>query len=126
LLLLLYGLALAWLAVAVRVDPGTASQFHLDVVHGAMGWIAAAAMVFTTVYLFWSGFTERLLTLRCVCGAILVSLIFGVAWVTLLRAAGVQLVGMHITDAAWMLSPVLLTLTASVVAPWSLNRIRHT
>jgi hypothetical protein len=60
-LLVLYGLALAWLAVGVRVDPGTASQFQLDVVYEVMRWIAAAAMVFTSVYLCWSGFTERLL-----------------------------------------------------------------
>jgi hypothetical protein len=125
-LLLLYGLVLAWLAVGVRVDRGPASPFRVDIVHAVMGWIAAAAMVFTTVYLFWSAFTERLLTLRYVCGALLVSLIFGAAWITLLRAAGVQLAGIPMTDAAWMLSPVLLTLTASVVAPWSLNRIRHT
>jgi hypothetical protein len=29
-------------------------------------------------------------------------------------------------DAVWMLSPVLLPLMASVLAPWSLSRIRHT
>jgi hypothetical protein len=124
-LLLLYGLVLAWLAVGVRVDPRTASQFHLDVVHAAMGWIAAAAIAFTTAYLFWSSFTERLLTLRYVCGAVLVSLAFGVAWVTLLPAAGVQLAGMPTMDAVWMLAPVLLPLTGSVLAPWSLSRIRH-
>jgi hypothetical protein len=28
-------------------------------------------------------------------------------------------------DAFWMLSPVLLPLTGSVLAPWSLNRLRH-
>ena len=125
LLLLLYGLALVWLAVGVRVDPGTASQFRLDVVHRAMGWIAAAAIVFTTVYLFWSVFSERLLTRRYVCGALLVSLIFGVAWVTLLGAAGMQFVGFPTVDAFWMLSPVLLPLTGSVLAPWALNRLRH-
>jgi hypothetical protein len=127
-LLLLYGLMLAWLAVGVRVDPGTAppAPFRVDVVHAAMGWIAAVAIVFTTVYLFWSSFTERLLTLRYMCGALLVSLIFGVAWVTLLRAAGVQLGGIATMDALWMLSPVLLPLMGSIVAPWSLNRIRHT
>jgi hypothetical protein len=82
--------------------------------------------VFTTVYLFWSAFTERLLTLRYVCGALLVSLIFGVAWVTLLRAAGVQLAYMPTFDAVWILAPILLPLIGSVLAPWSLNRIRHT
>ena len=30
------------------------------------------------------------------------------------------------TDAVWMLSPVLLPLTVSVLAPWSLSRVRHT
>lgn len=124
-LLLLYGLALAWLAVGVRVDPATAQQFYLDVGYGAMGWIAAAAIVLTTVYLFWSSFTERLLTLRYVCGAVLVSLIFGVAWVTLLRAASVRLDRMPTMDAVWMLAPVLLPLIGGVLAPWSLSRIRH-
>jgi hypothetical protein len=42
-----------------------------------------------------------------------------------LRAASVQLAGMPTMDAAWMLSPGLLPLMASVVAPWSLSRIRH-
>ena len=78
-----------------------------------------------TGYLLWRGFAEQLLTLRAACGAVLVSAAFGVAWVTLLRAAGVQLAGMPTTDAAWMLSPTLLPLMASVLAPWSLSRIRH-
>jgi hypothetical protein len=124
LLLLLYGLALAVLALAVRL--GTASQFQLDFVLGTSRWIVAAALVLATVYLFWSGFTERLLTLQYVCGALLVSLIFGVAWFTLLRAADVQFAGMPTVDAVWMLAPALLPLMGSLLAPWSLNRIRHT
>ena len=96
-LLLLYGLALVWLAVGVRVDPETASQFHVDVVYGAMRWIAAAAMVFTTVYVCWIGFAERVLTIRYASGAVLVSVAFGAAWVTVLRVAGVQL-GRHTYD----------------------------
>jgi hypothetical protein len=28
-------------------------------------------------------------------------------------------------EAVWMLSPVLLPLMASVLAPWSLSRMRH-
>ena len=90
-LLLLYGLALVWLAVGVRVDPETASQFHLDVVYGAMCWIAAAAMVFTTVYVCWSGFAERVLTTRYASGAVAISAAFGAAWLTVLHMAGVQL-----------------------------------
>jgi hypothetical protein len=67
-----------------------------------------------------------LLTLGHACGAVLVSAAFGAAWLTMLRAAGVSLAGMPAADAAWRLSPALLPLMASVVAPWSLSRIRHT
>ena len=125
-LLLLYGLAFVWLAVGVRVDPETASQFHLDVVYGAMRWIAAAAMVFTTVYVFWSGFAERVLTIRYASGAVAISAAFGAAWLTVLHMAGVQLAGMSAMNAVSILSPALLPLMASVLAPWSLSRIRHT
>jgi hypothetical protein len=82
-------------------------------------------MVFTTVYVFWSGFAERVLTLRYAGGAPAISAAFAAAWLTMLRAAGVELADMPMTYALWMLSPVLLPLMASVVAPWSLNRIRH-
>jgi hypothetical protein len=71
-------------------------------------------------------FAERLLTLRWAFGLVLVSAAFGAAWVTMLRAAGVQLVAMPTMNALWVLSPALLPLTASVLAPWSLNRMRHT
>jgi len=125
-LLLLYGVALVWLAVAVRVNPETASQFHLDVVYGAMRWIAAAAMVFTTVYVCWSGFAERVLTIRYASGAVAMSAAFGAAWLTVLHMAGVQLARMSAINAVSILSPALLPLMVSVLAPWSLSRIRHT
>ena len=125
-LLLLYGLSLVWLAVGVRMDPETASQFHLDVVYGAMRWIAAAAMVFTTVYVLWSGFAERVLTVRYASGAAAISAAFGAAWLTVLQIAGVQLAGMSAMNAIPVVSPALLPLMASVLAPWSLSRIRHT
>jgi hypothetical protein len=124
-LLVLYGLAFVWLAVGVRADPETASQFHLDVVYGAMRWSAIAAMVFTTAYVFWSGFAERVLTIRYAGGAVAISAAFGAAWLTVLHIAGVQLAGMSAMTAISVVSPALVPLMASVVAPWSLNRIRH-
>jgi hypothetical protein len=124
-LLVLYGLALVWLAVGVRADPETASRFHLDAVYGAMRWIATAAMVFTTVYVFWSGFAERVLTIRYASGAVAISAAFGAAWLTALHIAGVQLAGMSATNAVSAVSPALLPLMASVLAPWSLDRVRH-
>jgi hypothetical protein len=125
-LLLLYGVAFVWLAAGVRVDPDTASQFHLDAVYLVMGWMAAAAMMFTTVYVFWSGFAEHVLTVRYASGAVAVSASFGAAWLTALHIAGVQLAGMSAMNAVSVVSPVLLPLMASGLAPWSYSRIRHT
>jgi hypothetical protein len=82
--------------------------------------------VFTTAYVFWRGFAEHVLTIRYASGAVAISLVFGAAWLTVLRAAGVSLADMPAADAVRMLSPALLSLTVSVLAPWSLSRIRHT
>ena len=92
----------------------------------ATKWIAVAAMTLATAYLLWRVLAEQILTLRQACGAILMSAAFGVAWITVLQAVGVQLSGRPAMDAAWMLSPALLTLMAAVLAPWSLSRVRHT
>jgi hypothetical protein len=126
LLLVLYGLAFVWLSVGVRADPTTASRFHLDVVYGAMCWIAAAAMVITTVYIVWNGFAEHVLTIRYASGAVAISSAFGAAWLTVLQKAGVQLAGMSAIDAVSILLPALLPVLVIVLAPWSLSRIRHT
>lgn len=123
-LLVLYGLGFLWLAVAVRVDPATASRFHLDVVYEAMGWIATAAMVFTTVYVFWSGFADHVLTVRYVGGAVAIAAAFGAAWLTALHITGEQLAAMSVMNACWAVSPALLLLMASGLAPWSYGRIR--
>ena len=125
-LLLLYGAAFVWLAVAVRGDPDTASRLHLDVVHSAMRWIAAAAIVFTTVYVFWSGFAEQVLSIRYASGAVAISTAFGAAWLTALHITGVQLAGMSAMNALSVVSPALLPLMASGLAPWAYSRIRHT
>jgi hypothetical protein len=125
-LVLLYGLAFVWLGVGVRVDPGTASELHLDVVYAAMRWIAAAAIVATTIYVFRSGLAEHVLTVRYTSGAAAISAAFGVAWLTALQIAGVQLTEMSAMNALAVVSPALLPLMASGLAPWSYNRVRHT
>jgi hypothetical protein len=125
-LLLVYGLAFVWLAVGGRMDPETASQLHLDVVYRVMRWIATAAMLVTTVYVFWSGFAERVLTIRYASGAVAISVAFAASWLTVLPVAGVQLAGMSAMNAVSVVSPALLPLMASVLAPWSYSRIRHT
>ncbi len=122
LLCLLYGLALVLLALRQH---SSGLEFPLGAILRATSWVAASAIVLATGYLLWRGFAEQLLTLRQASGAVLVSAAFGAAWLTMLRAAGLSLAGMPATDAAWMLSPALMPLTISLMAPWSLSRIRH-
>ena len=124
LLLLLSGLALGLLALAGQ--RGIGPEIPLGAILRATSWVAAAAIVFATGYLLRRGFAEQLLTFGYACGAVLVSAAFGAAWLTMLRAAGVSLAGMPTTNFVWMLSPALLPLTVSVLAPWSFSRIRHT
>jgi hypothetical protein len=127
-LLIFHGLVLV--ALVLNGYRGVGSRvlwdFLLDTLVWVTRWIDTPAMVLATAYVFWKAFAERLLTLRAACGAVLVSAAFGAAWVTVLRAAGVQFAAMPATNALWMLSPALLPLMASVAAPWSLSRIRHT
>ena len=93
-LLLLHGVVLVPLVLTGYRGVGSVFvwEFLLDALVWVTRWIDAPAIVLATVYLSWRAFAERLLTLRAACGAILVSAAFGAAWVTMLRAAGVQLV----------------------------------
>jgi len=104
------GLALVVLGAASQ--GGLVSKSLLLAVLEATLWIAAAATVSATVYLFWSGFAERALTIRYVCGAVLIAAVFGAAFISGKRA--VDIIG-----------PVLVILLVSALAPWSLNRLRH-
>jgi hypothetical protein len=121
--LLLAGLSLALLALAER--NGIVSPFLVDAIFAAVRWLFFAAMVFTTIYVFWSGFAERLLTIQYASGAVVISAVFAAAWLTVLHAAGVQLARVPATNFEAVLWPVLLLPLASALAPWSLNRIRH-
>jgi len=122
--LLLFGLALALLALAEH--KGIVSPFVVNTIFATARWTFLAATVFTTVYVFWSGFAERVLTFRYASGAVAISMAFGAAWLTVLHIAGVQLAGMSAMNAVWILLPALLSLTIGMLAPWSLSRIRHT
>jgi hypothetical protein len=122
--LLVYGLALALLALAAW--RGIGPEIPVGAILRATLWVAAAAIVFATAYLVWRTFAERLLTVRQAWGVVFLSTAFAAAWLTVLRAAGLSLADLPAADAVRMLSPALLTLTASVLAPWSYSRIRHT
>jgi hypothetical protein len=121
-LLLLYGLALALLAVATR--RGNGPEIPLAAMLRATSWVAAAAIVFATAFLAWRTFAERLLTARQASGVVFLSTAFAAAWLTVLRMTGLSLAEMPAADAARLFSTALLPLTLSVLAPWSYSRVR--
>ncbi len=123
-LLLLHAAALILLALAEK--RGIASSFLVGTVFAMTGWTLVVAIVSAIIYLFWSGFAERALTIRYASGALLVSAAFAAAWLTVLHTAGVPFAGMSAADVAGVLWPVLLPPLAGLLAPWSLSRVRHT
>jgi hypothetical protein len=123
-LLLLYGVALALLALATW--RGFGSAVAIGAILRATSWVAAAAIVVATAYLAWRTFAERLLTVRLAWSVVFLSTAFAAAWLSSLRTAGVSLADMPAADAVRMLAPALLPLTGSVLAPWSYSRVRHT
>jgi len=122
--LLFSALALALLALAAR--KGIVPPFVFGAIFAAARWTFFAAMAGAIVYVSWTGFAERVLTLRYASGALAISGAFAAAWVTVLHMAGAQLAGMSAMNAVSILSPASLPLMASVLAPWSLSRVRHT
>src|SRR6185503_11720695 len=102
--LLLSGLALALLAPAAERN-GIVSPFVVNALFAAARWTFVGAMVFTVVYVFWSGFAERVLTIRYAAGAVAISAAFGAAWLTVLHLAGVQVAGMSAMNAIQTVSP---------------------
>ena len=123
---LLFGLAL--LLVGTAQDEGIVPPTVFFAMLAAARWIflaALAAMALTTVYVFWIGFAERVLTIRYASGAAAISAGFAAAWLTVLQMAGVQLAEMSAMNLAAVLSPALLPPMLSVLAPWTLNRVRH-
>ena len=112
-LLLLFVLALVLLAWAA--DRGIASEFLLHAIFRATGWIVLAAMALTTIYLIWSGFADRALTVRYACGALVIVAAVGAT----------RLAGMPATTVAGLLWLVLPILMVGFLAPWSLSRVRH-
>jgi hypothetical protein len=123
-LLLLYGLVLALLALATWRGIGPA--IPLGAIVRATSWVAGAAIVIATAYLAWRTFAERLLTVRLAWSVVFLSAAFAAAWLTVLRTAGLSIADMPAADAVRVLSPAVLPLTVSVLAPWSYSRIRHT
>jgi hypothetical protein len=121
--LLIGGLSVSLLGLAGRL--GVVPAALVDVVFSVASWLIVAAIVLTTIYLFWNGVAERLLSGRYAFGAVTLSVVFGAAWLTVMRLAGLRLVDMAATNVASVLSLVVLPLLCALLVPWSLSRYRH-
>lgn len=91
----------------------------------ATSWLGTAALILATAGLAWAVLAERVMTRREASYAILIAATFAADWLTLLCTVDQHLSAMPPTIAALMVSPALLPLTTSVLAAWSLSRVRH-
>lgn len=117
--LFLQWLPLVWsfasILLALAHRNGIASRSLVHAFFTTTFWLSGAALLFATIYLARSGLAQRALTSRYLGGALVVAAAFGAAWLVVRPA----------TSIVGVLWPVLLILMAGVLAPWSLNRIRH-
>ncbi len=109
-----WGLAIILLQLAARNE--IASWALFGTVLKASFWISGAVLLLATIYLLWSGFAKRALTIRYTCGALVISAMFAAAWIAGMPAT-------NIIGISWMALVILMII---VLAPWSLNRVRHT
>jgi hypothetical protein len=108
--LLLIGISLVLLGLAQ--GRGWISQGLMFVILGATFWTAAAALVAVAIYLFWNGFARHALTIPYVLGTLLVTGAFAAA-------------GLILSELNPVLWPAMSVLIIGLLAPWSLNRLRH-
>jgi hypothetical protein len=121
--LLLYPLTLVSLDLA---GSGSRWDVFMHAVFDVSVWSATAGIVFGTLYLFWRILAERLMTPLQTGGVVLISAVLLAAWMTMLRANGVNLGDLSAPSAFWAMWPVVvLPLLASALAAWSLSRVRH-
>lgn len=96
-----------------------------DAMLTALALITAAAIMLATLYLFRRTVAENLLTRKQVTGGVLMSALFAAAWLSLTYSSGLRLSELSLAGVALVSLPVVLPLFASVLAPWSLSRMRH-
>ena len=123
--LFVYVLALILLARAAKL--GIGSEFLLHAMRRAIPWIVVAAIAFGAAYFAWRALAERLLTQRQVWRVVLLSALFGVAFLALIGLPRLNTPGFPTMAVLWRsLVPALLALMVGVVAPWAFSRMRHT
>lgn len=119
-----WGLTVFLLAVAgsTGILPNSVAR---TLVFAAM-WAATAVLVCATSYLFWRNLLERALPAAYGAGVLALLAAFAAAYLVLIRTIDMPLAGKPLAALALLTWPVLLLLLGSMLAPWSLNRVRHT
>ena len=105
------------LLLVVAIFLGIRSDTLPQAMRAAIPWIVEAALVIAIVYVLKSGLTERALTITYVCIAVLLSIANLVAYLPENEPP---------LGKGEIFRQVLVPLLIFVMAPWSLNRIRHT
>jgi hypothetical protein len=122
--LFVYVLALVLLTRAAKLGIGT--EFLLHAMREATRWIVVAAIAFGPAYFAWRALAERLLTQRQVWRVVLLSALFGVAFLALMGLPRLSTPGFPTITVLWRsLVPALLALMVGVAAPWAFSRMRH-
>lgn len=111
----LIGWSFVIVLLAVAHKNGIVPQSVAFALFKATYWASGVALVLGTIYLLWSGLAERALTIPYVFGACVITAAFGAAW----------LVGVQPGNVGGVLWLMLAILVVIVLAPWSLNRVRH-
>ncbi len=114
-----WGVASILLALAGRT--GIIPMLAVHAFFTATFWITGVALIVATLYLLWSGFAGRALTIPYVCGAVAISAMFAGTWIV--ARSETNILGESMIGILWLGLAILML---SVLAPWSLNRSRHT
>jgi hypothetical protein len=114
-----WGLAVILLALAGRNGVIPVSVPHAFFI--ATFCISGIALLVGTLYLFWNGIAERALTVPYALGAVAIAAMFAGSWIVIRPAttsSDASMIGI-----AWLALAILMLI---VLAPWSLDRSRHT
>lgn len=105
------------LLLVVGLALGIRSDTLPQAMRVAIPWIVEAALVISIVYVLWSGFADRALTITYVAVAVLLSILNLVAYLPGNEPP---------LGTGEIFRQALVPLLIFVLAPWSLNRLRHT
>lgn len=92
----------------------------------SLSWLATAGIAAIAIYLLWTGFANGGLGLRETGAAVAICATFVGTVLLLMRSVGVDLAALPASKVVGFLWMVPLILMVTLLAPWSLNRVRHT